>query len=199
MISNNLKKVVLLGSTILGVLASGQLALATELKYTTIVESKDNQVLFRSGGLEETDIFICQLADLSCQNIGSTTPPEVSDSFTNHDQQDDKIKNVKFDRQNATRVLLSGDEKWLVYYDAALANKEKTRKFVLLSLQDGVKKKAYELTGKVNYWDLLSEELRIYNFSPSSKKLLYLDDRTGYSVPYLVDLSKKQTNYLPGP
>lgn len=169
-----------------------------ELKYTTIVSSKDNQVLFRSGGLEETNIFICQLVDLSCQNIGSTTPPEVSDSFTNHDPQDEKIKNVKFDRRNATRVLLSGDEKWLVYYDAALANKEKTRKFVLLSLQDGVKKKAYELTGKVNYWDLLSEELRIYNFSSSSQKLLYLDDRNGYSTLYLVDLSQKQANYLPG-
>lgn len=174
------------------------LAYGAELKYTTIVSDKDNQVLFRSGGLEETSIFVCQLADLSCQNVGSTTPPVVSESFTNHDDQDLKIKNVKFDRTNATRVLLSPDEKWLVYYDAALANKEKTRKFVLISLVDGVKKKAYELTGKVNYWDLLSEELRIFNFSPSGKKLMYLDDRMGYSVPYLVDLTKKQAKYLPG-
>jgi acetyl esterase/lipase len=160
-----------------------------ELKYTTIVSDKDGQVLFRSGGLEKTNIFVCQLTDLSCENVGSTTPPEVSESFTNHDDQDLKIKNVKFDRTNATRVLLSPDEKWLVYYDAALANKEKIRKFVLINLIDGVKNKAYELTGKVNYWDLLSEELRIFNFSPSGNKLLYLDDRTGFSTLYLVGLT----------
>ncbi len=198
MLINNSKKLALLSLILLGFLASGSLTQATELKYTTIVSDKDNQILFRSGGLEETSIFICQIDELSCENIGSTTPPVVSESFTNNDQQDIKIKNVKFDRTNATRVLLSPDEKWLVYYDSALANKENSRKFVLLNLQDGVKKKTYELTGKVNYWDLLSEELRIFNFSPSGNKLMYLDDKNGYSVPYLVDLTKKQTKYLPG-
>ncbi|HRZ30527.1 MAG TPA: prolyl oligopeptidase family serine peptidase, partial [Candidatus Paceibacterota bacterium] len=55
-----------------------------------------------------------------------------------------------------------------------------------------------KVSGAVDYWDLLSEELRIYNFSPSGKKLIYLDDRTGYSTLYLVDLTKEKTNYLPG-
>ncbi|MFA6476287.1 MAG: prolyl oligopeptidase family serine peptidase [Candidatus Paceibacterota bacterium] len=189
MLINNLKKFAFFSLITLSFFILSSQVFATELKYTTIVSDKDGQVLFRSGGLEKTNIFICQLANLSCENVGSTTPPVVSESFTNHDDQDIKIKNVKFDRTNATRVLLSPDEKWLVYYDAALANKEKIRKFVLINLIDGVKNKAYELTGKVNYWDLLSEELRIFNFSPSGDKLMYLDDKNGYSVPYLVYLT----------
>lgn len=198
MIFQNKKIAVFSGVILFTLFNFVSLAQGAELKYTTIVSSKDDQILFRSGGLEETNIFLCYLSDLSCQNIGSSTPPEVSDSFTNNDTQDQKIKDVKFDRKNATRVLLSPNDKWLVYYDAALANKEKTRKFVLISLKDGLKEKTYELTGKVDYWDLLSEELRIFNFSPSGKKLLYLDDRTGYSTLYLVDLDKKQKEYLPG-
>ncbi|MFA5290975.1 MAG: prolyl oligopeptidase family serine peptidase, partial [Candidatus Paceibacterota bacterium] len=81
------------------------------------------------------------------------------------------------------------DEKWLAYYDAALANKEKTRKFVLIALNNGVKIKTYEVSGKVNYWDLLSEDLRIFHFAPDSSKLIYLDDRSGYPSLYSVNLT----------
>jgi dipeptidyl aminopeptidase/acylaminoacyl peptidase len=165
------------------------LAQAVELKTTTILNFKDNQVLFRYGGLEQTSVFLCQITNLSCQNLGLTTPTDISKSFDDPAPLSIKIKDATFDRKNASRLTLSPDEKWLAYYDTAIANKETTRKFVLVALENGLTKKTYTATGKVNYWDLLSEDLRLFAFSPDSTKLVYLDDRSGYPSLYSVNLT----------
>ena len=189
MLINTFKGLALLGLIFFSLLGFGHLAQAAELKVTNIIDFNDQQILFRYGGLEQTNVFLCQTKDLSCANLGSTTPANVSESFTDPEPLSAKIKNINFDRTNATRVTLSPDEKWLAYYDAALANKENDRKFVLIALENGVKKKTYTLTGKVNYWDLLSEDLRLFSFSPDSKELVYMDDRSGYPSLYSVDLT----------
>ena len=189
MLKHLFRKSIIIGLIFFSFPFFGNLTQASELKYTKIIDLKNNQILFSYGGLEQTNFFLCQTTDLSCQNLGSTTPPQISDFFTDPKPLGAKIKNVKFDRKNATRLTLSPDEKWLVYYDAALANKEGSRKFVLVALENGVKKKTYELSGKVNYWDLLSEDLRIFYFSPDSTKLVYLDDRSGYPSLYSVNLT----------
>ncbi len=183
------KKTILLGLLTLSLLGLGQLSFAAELKTTTILDFNDNQILFRHGGLEKTNIFLCQVNNLSCQNLGSTTPAQVSESFTDPEPLSAKIKNIKFDRTNASRIILSPDEKWLAYYEASLTNKKNNRKFVLIGLNGNTKIRTYELEGKVNYWDLLSEDLRLFSFSPDNTKLLYLDDRSGYPSLYSVDLT----------
>jgi len=198
------KKPFLIGLVVLGLFGFSQFAWGAELKTTTILDLKEKQILFRYGGLEKTNIFLCQTTNLSCQNLGSTTPAEVSDPFTDPEPLSTKIKNIKFDRTNATRVTLSPDEKWLAYYDPALANKETERKFVLLNLQANAKRKINEVTSPVNYWDLLTEDLRLFYFSPDSQSLVYLDDRSGYPSLYLVDLGQinksapTSQNLLPG-
>ncbi|MFA6254029.1 MAG: prolyl oligopeptidase family serine peptidase [Candidatus Paceibacterota bacterium] len=184
-----LKKSALVGLIVLSFFGFGHLALGAELKITKIIDFKDNQILFSYGGLEKQDNFLCQLTNLACQNLGEKIPAEISKSFEETGSLSAKIKNLKFDRQNATRLTLSPNEKWLAYYDAALANKEKIRKFVLVGLKNGEKIRTYELIGKVNYWDLLSEDLRLFSFSPDNTKLVYLDDRSGYPSLYSVNLT----------
>lgn len=189
MLTNIYKKFVLLGIITLSFFNLCPLSFAAELKTTTILDFNDQQILFRHGGLEKTNVFLCQTSNLSCQNLGSTTPAEISESFADPEPLNAKIKNIKFDRANATRIILSPDKKWLAYYDASIANKEKTRKFVLIGLNGDTKIRTYEVSGKVNYWDLLSEDLRLFSFSPDSTKLIYLDDRSGYPSLYSVDLT----------
>lgn len=173
------------------------LSLGAELKYISIIESKDNQILFRESFLEKTRHYLCQSQDLSCQNLGDKVPAEVSLALENPNPQSEKIKNIKFDRTGATRVLLSPNEKWLAYFVPSLAKKKNPREFVLLNLEATGTKHTNKITSKINYWDLLSEELRIFNFSPDSNYLAYLDDKDGYSTIYLVDLAKA-SNLLPG-
>jgi hypothetical protein len=172
-----------------------------ELKYVTIVESKNDQVLFKTRSLEKTNYSLCETTNLACQDLGSTTPDKTLEALAEDEPQSTKIRYIDFNRKNASRILLSPDEKWLTYYNPALTGKsegKKERQFVLLKLKGNQIIGTSKLSGAVDYWDLLSEELRIYNFSPSGNKLMYLDDRNGYSVPYLVDLTKDKTNYLPG-
>lgn len=173
------------------------LALGAELKYISIVESRDEQILFKESFLEKANFYLCQSQDLSCQNLGDKVPTEVSLALEDPSPQSDKIKNIKFDRTGATRILLSPNEKWLAYFVPSLAKKKNPREFVLLNLEATGAKRTTKLTSKVNYWDLLSEELRIFNFSPDSNYLAYLDDKDGYSTIYLVDLTKT-SNLLPG-
>lgn len=175
------------------------LTFGAELKYSTILDLRDEKILIRFGGLENPDNFLCEIIKLSCENLGKNIPIEVNNFFNDKEPLSQKIKDIKFDRQKATRVTLSPNEQWLAYYQPALVNdKNRERSFVLLDIENKNSPKKFTLTGQVNYWDLLSEDLRLFYFSPDGSKLIYLDDRTGYPSLYLVELDKKKKNLLPG-
>jgi hypothetical protein len=57
----------------------------------------------------------------------------------------------------------------------------------LLDLKTDPPKK-YTLSSKTAYWDLLTEELRLFDFSPNEKRLIYLDDKDNYPTLYMVNL-----------
>lgn len=183
------QKFFLAGLTIWSLLGFFQTTLAAELKITKIIDFTDQQILFNYGGLEKQNNFLCQAVDLSCQNLGEKIPANISKSFEVAEPLSTKLKTVKFDRSKATRLTLSPDGKWLAYYETAIANKKQTRKFVLIAIEDGKNIRTYETAGQVKYWDLLSEDLRLFYFSPDSSKLIYLDDRSGYPSLYSVDLT----------
>jgi dipeptidyl aminopeptidase/acylaminoacyl peptidase len=63
---------------------------------------------------------------------------------------------------------------------------------------DTVADKGYELTEDETYWDLISEGVRVFAFSPDSTHLLYLDDRSGYQTLYNVTLSQLAKTGLTG-
>ncbi|HRZ30417.1 MAG TPA: hypothetical protein P5274_02000, partial [Candidatus Paceibacterota bacterium] len=132
-----IKKIIILGILSCFFIISPS-ANSAELKYTTIVESKAEQVLFKTRSLEKTNYLLCETVNLTCQDLGSTTPAEILEIFSEDEPQSAKIKDINFDRKNASRLLLSSDKKWLTYYNPALTGKsedKKERQFVLLKLK----------------------------------------------------------------
>jgi dipeptidyl aminopeptidase/acylaminoacyl peptidase len=80
----------------------------------------------------------------------------------------------------------SPDARFVAYYSPARPSAP-TRYFRIVDL---IKKKTYTLSQNVAYWDLLSEESILFQFSPDGKFLLYKDDRHGPQTLYKVDLAK---------
>lgn len=83
-------------------------------------------------------------------------------------------------------VQISPDARFVAYYSAATMGAP-TRNFRIVDIS---KAKMYTLSEKVPYWDLLSEESVLFQFSPDGKFLLYKDDRDGPQTLYKVDLAK---------
>jgi dipeptidyl aminopeptidase/acylaminoacyl peptidase len=75
----------------------------------------------------------------------------------------------------------------LVAYYSSATQTAPTRNFRIVDL---LKKKTYTLSQKLPYWDLLSEENMLFQFSPDGKFLFYKDDRNGPQTIYKVDLAK---------
>lgn len=86
----------------------------------------------------------------------------------------------------ASWVTVSPDGRYVAYYlPNTLSNETRT-----FGVVDTVADKSFTLAEPQSYWDLLSEGVREFAFSPDSTKLLYLDDRSGHQTLYEIDLVK---------
>jgi dipeptidyl aminopeptidase/acylaminoacyl peptidase len=86
----------------------------------------------------------------------------------------------------ASWITVSPDGRYVAYYlPNTLSNETRT-----FGVVDTVADKSFTLAEPQSYWDLLSEGVREFAFSPDSTKLLYLDDRSGRQTLYEVDLAK---------
>src|SRR3989344_1554791 len=81
---------------------------------------------------------------------------------------------------------VSPDARFVAYYSAATQS-DPTRQFRIIDL---FRAKTYTLAQKLVYWDLLSEENVLFQFSPDGKFLLYKDDRDGPQTLYKVNLAR---------
>lgn len=84
----------------------------------------------------------------------------------------------------ASWLTLSPDGYYLAYYLAATASRA-ARTFGVFDTRTDT---TYERTEPLAYWDLLTEGVRLFAFSPDSSTLLYLDDRDDYQTLYQVSL-----------
>lgn len=85
-------------------------------------------------------------------------------------------------------VTLSSTGKYLAWYKAAtLSGATGQRCYVLADLTTG---KTLQDCDSVKYWDLVTEDNRIFAFSPDDKTFIFRSDRDGYQKPYKVDLTK---------
>jgi dipeptidyl aminopeptidase/acylaminoacyl peptidase len=78
-----------------------------------------------------------------------------------------------------------------LYYPAAVTNP--IRKFVLFDV-DKNKEEIFEKE-KLDYWDLLSENNKIFEFI-DEEKLLFLDDKDNFQTLYLYDIGNKKISKL---
>jgi dipeptidyl aminopeptidase/acylaminoacyl peptidase len=99
------------------------------------------------------------------------------------------------DNDDPAWTTLSPNGEYLAYYvDATVSSGKRT-----FGVVDTDTDTNYSMTESTKYWDLLSEGVRIFSFSPDSTKLLYLDDRSGYPTLYEVNLANiASTNGLSG-
>jgi len=180
------------------VLTPPQNVFGAELKYAKILDVRNREVLIQFGGLETPRNYLCNTFSLSCQNLGASTPQEISSYFDEKETPlSEQIGDIQFDRNKATRITLSLHQKFLAYYEPATLGKSTTQTHVLLDLKTNPPKK-YSLSAETSYWDLLTEELRLFDFSPNEKRLLYLDDKDNYPTLYLVNLNPLSKKPLPG-
>jgi dipeptidyl aminopeptidase/acylaminoacyl peptidase len=90
-----------------------------------------------------------------------------------------------FDLSKKVFLTPSPNGRFLAYYQAATLDKP-TRTFAVFSLASG---NTYLRTAKLTYWDLLTEEAKLFQFTPDSKNLIYLDDRNGPPTLYQVSVA----------
>ncbi len=90
---------------------------------------------------------------------------------------------------SAAWISVSPNGRYLAYYVPAVVSTGE-RSYGVLDMQTD---KLYTLKEHIGYWDLVSEGVRVFAFSPDSTHLLYLDDRSGYQTLYNVDLTKLAT------
>ncbi len=109
-------------------------------------------------------------------------------------EKQEKDYELSFGEDRYSRLLLSPKGNFLAYYAAAVSP-EKKRVFGLIDLRSG---KKYELTYKIDYWDLLSEQIRLLEFSPDESRFVYLDDKDDALTLYSVDLKKLSGKKLSG-
>ncbi|MBA3788828.1 alpha/beta fold hydrolase [Patescibacteria group bacterium] len=94
----------------------------------------------------------------------------------------------------AAWITLSADGRYIAYYiPAVISTGKRTFGVIDTNLDIG-----YTLESTISYWDLLSEGVRIFAFSPDSTRLLYLDDRSGYQTLYAVNMKDLATTGLTG-
>ncbi len=160
--------------------------------YSHIIKSDDAKVLIQTGALETKNNWLCQTESLACQNLNIATVTPETLGFTTKKITDNplfiNLRNSFPEIWNASRLIFSPDSRYLSYYLTAKITKEKIRQHVLLDLKNPDRPKRFSQTSSVPNWDLLTEENRLFAYSPSSKFLFYLDDREGWPTLYRVKL-----------
>jgi dipeptidyl aminopeptidase/acylaminoacyl peptidase len=96
------------------------------------------------------------------------------------------LTSVSVSIPTASWMTVSPDARYVAYYlPNTVSNPTRT-----FGVVDTVAGKTFTLAEPEIYWDLLSEGVREFAFSPDSTKLLYLDDRSGNQTLYEVNLSQ---------
>ncbi len=149
--------------------------------YTAIQDVRDTMFTLRVQTLGEESQAACSIMTRTCSLIdesfmlATSTPPNPLS--------DDVYAALP---SGATWLKRSADDHYVAYYIPTTA-KQSTRTFGVL---DTYTSKTYETKEKhISYWDLLSEGVRMFAFSPDGTKLLYLSDKAGPQTLYQVDLT----------
>ena len=166
---------------------------AQEPIYSKIVSHDNDQVIIKFYQIGSATNYLCSLKDFSCTNHGASAPelePDDSDLAS--------ARVAKFGKAlpaAASFKKTSSKGTYVAFYTSASEKRNHTRTFNLWSKKTG---KKYTAQRKVNYWDLLSEENRLFDFTPDETKLIYLSDREDRPTLYSVNLKTLNGKLLAG-
>ncbi|HYC83536.1 MAG TPA: alpha/beta fold hydrolase, partial [Candidatus Paceibacterota bacterium] len=154
--------------------AAGASHAATPI-YGSITEKNQDSFVLRYKTLESANYHLCGTSTLACRYYGTTTPtlPIIATTTPSKPAEEGLRATSRSGRFVAT-------------YKAA-TSKDPKRVF---SVSDTTTGKIYTIESRLAYWDLLSEEYKLFAFNPSETKLVYLDDKDGHPSLYAIDLTK---------
>ncbi len=156
---------------------------ALDINYSTIIDKNNTHILVEYNKIEAKERYLCNVNTFVCtkttkETISKSKPSSISTTLRR-----------ELYNKGANHLTLSNTSKWVAYY---IRNKEgrDTRTF---GIKDVKTKKEYTQTKTSTYWDLVSEQARVYAFSPNDKKLIYTDDTDGAFALYIVDTTRLKT------
>ncbi len=151
---------------------------ALDIQYGTILSIKGQNILIEYNGIGKKQNFNCNVTTKSCSSTKKMTlgiPPSSKINKSLIQELRDK---------KASHVTLSPSGNILAYYLRA-SNENQKRTFMIQDLKKIGKE--YSATSDVSYWDLVDEQGKVFDFSPNSKNLAYLNDEDGVFSLYLID------------
>lgn len=173
---------ILFAACALALLAMPPSSFAASVDYTRVVEHTESEVVIQRNSLSEEAWYRCTIQTLACNNVPKETsilPPGANATplFM--------LAYRSLMPAGASSLLRSPDGKYIAFYIPATQSKKK-RTFGVMDTTD---LSVYTKEEVISYWDLLTEGVRYFVFSPDSKTLIYLDDVVDAATPYRVDLA----------
>lgn len=154
-------------------------AAAVGIEYVTITEEYGDSIKVKRSTLASESWYVCSISTRACTDTASTTPLTTEPTSPNP-----AAVWRGWLPAGASWLTMSPDGKFIAFYIAGTESRgERT-----FGIFDTATQKTYVKNEKLEYWDLLTEGIRIFAFSPDSKTLLYLNDIKKHPVPYKVSL-----------
>lgn len=157
-----------------------QKAEALDIRYSTIIGIKDPNILISYNSIGKKENFLCNANTHSCSKTNKTYLSGGAGSLLS------SILQKELDDKKAGHITLSPSKNLVAYYVGG-SDEKPTRIFTVRDIKTD---NEYTISNSVSYWDLVNDEGRVFDFSPNSKSLAYLDDRDGALAMYLVDTTK---------
>ncbi|PIR85336.1 hypothetical protein COU15_01210 [Candidatus Kaiserbacteria bacterium CG10_big_fil_rev_8_21_14_0_10_45_20] len=161
---------------------------AGNIEYSYAQQNNREEVLIQTSTLTTNEWYRCSLKTLLCTEASSTTTLEQPISATR------AILAV-------WKPLLPSGAQWLTLspdfrYVAFFIPATQYRKARTFGVFDTITKKTYTKKESVGYWDLLTEGVSLFSFSPDSKTLPYISDVANYPTVHTVSLSSLSGSVL---
>lgn len=190
-----------------GFFGAVQVQAASPYWYTSVFRDYPQELIIKWAGIEEERYFSCKAggdvlnSPVVCTYSGATSTPFIerearaaatlaalgASSTPSAVQSAPSVRPVT--STVITQKRTSPDASFVAYYGSQNDNKGKR----IFGVYDATRKKSYERSAPVRSWDLLQEAVRLFAFTPNGKTLVYMDDRDGSPMLYMVTLASIAT------
>ena len=158
-------------------------AMADTAPYGKVIDLSESNILIEYKSIGKIEQFLCALNTLACEK---TEAPAFDEEEA--EKMKDEAREIfrrKISSLGGTFIKISPQNNFAAYYISARNSNKYTRTFAVYNNTNG---KISKKTGKIAYWDLLSEHPQLFSWSPDEKKVLYIDDIDGPATLYEINL-----------
>ena len=161
---------------------------ALNINYSTVLDYTANNILISYNSIEKKQNYICNISTLACNKTKKTTLDRKNIPTINQTLKDE------LSLKKASHITMSPSMKWVAYLIGSKTDNP-LRTFVI---RDMINQKEFIYPNTIDYWDLVADQNKIFEFSPNEKSLIYLDDTDGALAMYSVDLDNLSGTEMKG-